>query len=218
MGEFSDGATHDSVPPSPPRWKGIQSLDLVHQFNERCFELLCEVAAADARPTSLPIVTENRELWLLLDLETRRKAARMPLVIMDAHFKEEAWWRRVAAVQPHEAETEGPSNGLPHGASEHLMHETTMFAWQTARWDRTVAQMSLGMSLSVAEVVAALTPQQIRALATRESQGIQVRWADDPRLWRDLLLAAKAGDEEKLAELHLHAKLSLCSELLATGK
>ncbi len=218
MSEFSNGATRDLAPPSPPRWKGIQSLDLVHQLNERCIELLCEVAAAAARPSTLPIVTENSELWVRIDPETRQRAARLPFVIVDAHFKDEAWWRRVTANRPPEAGTEEPSNGLPRQASEHLMHETTIFAWQTARWDRTVAQMSLGMSPSVADFIAALTPQQIRAIAARESQGIRVRWADDPRLWRDLLTAAKAGDGEKLAELHLYAKLLMCSDLAQLRK
>ncbi|MGH8240084.1 MAG: hypothetical protein ACREXP_24145, partial [Steroidobacteraceae bacterium] len=207
MNEFSDGATRESAPPSPPRWRGIQSLDLVHQLNERCIELLCDVAAADARHTILQIVTENRELWLRLEIEARRRVARMPFVIVDAKFKDAAWWRRVAESRTHEARAEEPSNGLPREASEHLMHETAMFAWQTARWDRTVAQMSLAMSPSVADVIAALTPQQVRAIAARESQCIRVRWADAPRFWRDLLMTAKAGDVEKLAELHLHAKL-----------
>jgi hypothetical protein len=42
---------------------------------------------------------------------------------------------------------------------------------------------------------------------------IEVRWANDPPFWRDLLLAAEAGSDEKLAELRLHAKLLLCGEL-----
>lgn len=221
MGEFSNGATRVPAPPSPPsppRWKGIQSLDLVYQLNERCLETLCEVAAPDARPTNLPIVTENRELWVHLEPGARQKAARVPFVIVDAHFKEQAWWRKITADGPHEAESEEPTSGLPREASEHLMHETTIFAWQTARWDKTVAQMSLGMSLSVADVIAALTPQQIRAIAARERQGVQVRWADDPRFWRDLLSAAKAGDDQKLAELHLHAKLLMTSELAQLRK
>lgn len=69
------------------------------------------------------------------------------------------------------------------------------------------------MSPSVTDVIGALTPQQIRAIATRESQAIRVRWANDPQFWRDLLIAAEAGDQKGLAALHLHAKLSLCSEL-----
>lgn len=93
------------------------------------------------------------------------------------------------------------------------MHETAMFAWQTARWDRTAAQMFLGMSSSVTDVIAALTPQQIRIIAAREPRAIRVRWADDPPLWRDLLAAASTGDQKRLATLHLHAKLLLASEL-----
>lgn len=214
MNAFSDDGTHDPARPAPPRWKGIQSLDLAYQLNERCIEMLCEVAAADAHSTALAIVTENRELLVSLDAETRQRAARMPFVIIDAHFKEETWWQRVATALPHGTRMEEPSNGLPREASEHLMHEAIMFAWQTARWDRTVAQVSLGMARPVAELIAALTPQKIRAIAARESQGIRVRWANDGRYWRDLLVCAKAGDDEKLAELHLHAKLLLCSELV----
>lgn len=218
MGESSDRATRDSAPPSPPRWKGIQSLGLVYQLNERCIGLLCEVAAADARHATLPIVTENRELWVHLELEARQRAARMPFMIVDAQFKSEAWWQRVAESRAADTEAEESFNGFPHEASEHLMHETIIFAWQTARWDRTVAQMSLGMSPPVAELIAALTPRQIRAIAARESQGIRVRWADDSRFWRDLLVAAKAQDDERLAELHLHAKLLLCGELAQLHK
>ena len=93
------------------------------------------------------------------------------------------------------------------------MQEIAMFAWQTARWDRTVAQLSLGMTASVVEVIAALTPKQVREISDRESQVIEVRWSNDPPLWRDLLLAAVAGNDEKMAELRLHAKLLLCGEL-----
>lgn len=92
------------------------------------------------------------------------------------------------------------------------MHETIMFAWQTARWDRTAAQISLGTSPSVTDVIAALTPQQIRVIATREAQAVRVRWANDSQFWRDLLVAANAADQKGLAALHLHAKLSVCSE------
>jgi hypothetical protein len=93
------------------------------------------------------------------------------------------------------------------------MHEVIMFAWQTARWDRTVAQLSLGMTPSVADTVAALTPQKVREIAARESQAVEIRWANNPVFWRDVLVAASEGSDERLAELHLHAKLLLCGEL-----
>jgi hypothetical protein len=214
MEESTDGATGEEAPPAPPRWKGIQSLDLVHQLNERCVGLLYDVAASGAPNVLLPMLTENQDLWVSLHEEARLSLARMPFVIVDAKFRNAAWWRRAAAEQENPNDvSEKTSNGLSREASEHLMHETIMFAWQTARWDQTAAQISLGMAPSVINVIAALTPQQIRVIASRESQAVRIRWANDPYFWRDLLVAAKAGEQKRLATLHLHAKLLLCSEI-----
>jgi hypothetical protein len=213
MSEATHGATPDPAPPIPPRWKGINSLDLVRQLNERCIELLCDLAVADARHTDFPILTGNREIWAGLEPEARNRAARMPFIVVDAKFSDDEWWRHAAQSRARAVGAEAPSNGLPHEASEQLMHEVTMFAWQTARWDRTVAQLSLGMTPSVAEIIAALTPQQVREIAAREEQVVEFRWANNAVFWRDLLVAATEGSDERLAELHLHAKLLLCGEL-----
>lgn len=212
MSEPRDGVSPEG-PPKPPRWKGVQSLDLVYQLNERCMELLSKVAASDACAAALPIVAENRDLWSRLECEPRRIAARLPFVVLDVHFADQGWWQRVTSSCSEQRASEARCKLLPPEASEQLMHETVMFAWQTARWDRTVAQMVLGMSRSVAELISSLTPRQILAIATRESQSIGVRWANDPRFWRDLLLAAQTGNDERLADVQLHAKLLFCSEL-----
>lgn len=199
--------------PAPPRWKGIRSLDLVYQLNERCIDLLYNLASDGAHGTTLPLITEHRELWTRMEPAARRAAARMPFVVTDARFRDEMWWRQMMEVRVDDAEPDARSNGLPREASEHLMHETTMLAWQTARWDHTVAQMSLVMSSSVVAIISALTPQQIRTIAARECHAIQVRWVDDVQFWLDLLMAAVSGDEDRLGDLRLHAKLLLCGEL-----
>lgn len=218
MEESARRAPRQPTQPSPPRWKGIRSLDLVYQLNERCIELLYELAANSAHDRSLPIITEHRDLWTRLEPAARQAVARMPFVITDAHFREEVWWRRVIEARADETESEAESNGLPREASEHLMHETTMLAWQTARWDHTVAQMSLAMSSSVAAIISALTPQQIRVICARECHAIRVRWADDVQFWLDLLTAAVTHDDDRLDDLRLHAKLLLCSELASSPK
>lgn len=209
----------DPAAPSPPRWKGAQSLELVHQLNERCIELLCDVAAAQPGGLSLACVADNRELWLQLDPRARRRGARLPFVIVDAHFMDEEWWRCISGSQLRVADriTE-TSNGLPRQASENLMHETIMFAWQSTRWDKTVAMLSFGMLRSVAETIASLTPQRVREIATCESSAVQVRWGGDSNFWRHLLLAAQADDLERLTELHMHAKLLLCNQLIESPK
>lgn len=207
------GPRHPAVPPAPPRWKGVRSLDLVYRLNERCIDLLYELAITGARDTTLSVITSHVEFWLRLEPAARQSMARMPFIIMDAYFQDEMWWRRVTDYGLDDAQTDAASNGLPREVSEHLMHETVMLAWQTARWDHTVAQMSLAMSPSVVAIVSALTPQQVRVISARECHAIRVRWVDDLQFWRDLLAAAALRDGDRLRQLHLHAKLLLCSEL-----
>jgi hypothetical protein len=197
---------------------------MVHRFNERCIELLCAVASSST-PGTAPAVAENREHWITLDLEARGRFAKMPFVIVDAHFKNADWWRRVArsAADPSLNERAGENlesnsaNGLPHDASKNLMHEAIMFAWQLVSSDRTTAIMAFGMLASVTEIIGELTPKDIREIATREHSAIAIRWADDVQLWRELLVAANAGDDNRLAALHLQVKLLLCGELPQDG-
>lgn len=91
--------------------------------------------------------------------------------------------------------------------------ETPPIFWQTARWDSIVAGMSFGMSRSVVRLISELTPHQIRTVASRESQAVQIRWADNIAFWEDLLVAANGGLDDKLDALQLEAKLMLVSEL-----
>lgn len=210
MDEFSGSLPRDAPPPAPPRWRGTQSLELVYQLNERSIDALCDVAIRNSPEVRLEVIAANRELWARLDADGRQAIARLPFLVLDAHFREEAWWRRAAEQMTRAVPQGGEGNDLPHELAEQLMHETTMFAWQTARWDKTVAQLSLGMTSGVVAIVATLTPQQIRVIATTQSEGIRVRWDDDVQFWRELLKAANAKEARKLAELHLLAKLRLC--------
>ena len=197
-------------PPTPPRWKGRDSLDLAYQLNHRFFTLMSELAkSSDA--DAWPLMTLDRELWRKLDAEAIARAARFPFVILDVHFTREAWWRdvingRVASATPHD---------WPASVSEQLMNETLIFAWHTAKWDKGVARLSLGMSPVVAELIAALTPQQLARISTRHSGAFRLRWQDDSDFWTRLLVAAGVGDDEGLADIHLHANLLLCGELSA---
>lgn len=209
----SDDTSHEAASATAPRWRRSQSLDLVHQLNEHCLELLAGVAAADAG-SGCPLVAANRDLWARLDSEARKRAAFMPFVILDLHFAKETWWRRVIDA-PATAMYEPASRiWLPPELSERLVQETLMFAWQMARSDRTAAQVSFAMRPAVAAMIGELTPGQVRGIASRTSGDIHVRWEEDDRFWRELLLAAEAGDHEAVTELHLHAKLLLLGPLI----
>lgn len=211
MEESSSSARSETPPPSPPRWKGVQSLDLVRQLNLRSVELLCRVA--ESCDTPLEAVALNRDAWIGAGRDARCSLAMLPFVLVDAHFMDAAWWRRVSAIDLHQHGAASGPNGLPDDASAELMQETMMFAWQTARWDRLAAQFLLGMSFRVANIIAGLTPQQVRTIAAGEPHAIRIRWDDDPLFWRDLLSAASMADHQRLATLQLTGKLRICSEL-----
>lgn len=217
MDDFNDPTTQElsnPTPPAAPRWKGARSRGLLCRLNERCMELLIDAAAANSPQTMLQALTENRKLWIRLDSQARERAAQMPFVIVDAQFNDDARWAGIAKGEP----VPVLANGLPKEISEALMLEVLMFAWQLAHADKRTAMMSLGMSSTVADTIAALTPQAIRDIALRECASLQLRWSHDLQFWRDFLLAAKNGDEEKLSELFLQANLLLCSELARVKK
>lgn len=197
-------------PPSPPRWKGRDSLDLVHQLNERCLKLLSETAATPGAG-NWPPVTHDPALWSKLDAEGIERAARFPFVILDVHFTNERWWREVIEG----ADVPAAPHDWPADVAGELMQETVIFAWHTAKWDRRVARLSLGMLPAVAESIAALTPRQLATISGQHSGALRMRWHDQPDFWTRLLVAARDGDEEALSEVHLHAKLLLSGELLA---
>jgi hypothetical protein len=199
--------------PTPPRWKGVQSLGPVHQFNERCLELFGDIAVSDDSEGRLSLIIEHRRLWIDMKVEARQRLARIPFVIADANFDDGDRWREIAAATAGSVRVQATSNGLPKEASENLMHELMMFAWQTACWEHSVALMCFGMVPSVISIISALTPHQIRTVASRESASVRVRWASDLQFWEDLLLAARSGDEKRLAALHLHGKLTLCGHI-----
>jgi hypothetical protein len=211
----SDDTSHEAASATAPRWRRSQSLELVHQLNEHCLGLLARLAAADNGGES-PFVSANRDLWARLGSEARRRAALMPFVVLDLHFANEAWWRRVIDAPASAVREPDVAQRLPPELSERLIQETLIFAWQMARSDRRAAQVLFAMRPSVAAMIGALTPGQVRDIASRRSGDIHVRWAEDGRFWRELLLAAEAGNEQAVAELHLHAKLLLLGPLIYT--
>jgi hypothetical protein len=194
-----------SQPPSPPRWKGLDSQELVYQLNARAFLLLKAAACA-----TLP-------LWSLEEAALRR-AARFPFLIVDVHFLDEAWWRQVLLNPP--GVPGDPLSLWPAEVAHKFMSEVLVFAWHTARWDRRVARLVLGMVPGVVEIVRDLTPQQLDTAAGLHSGALRLRWQGNEEFWTKLLTAARDSDEEVLADIHLHAKLLLSGELMArsTGK
>ena len=199
-------------PPTPPRWRGQESLDLAFEINQRALKLVSAWAAyPDTAAWSL--TAQDRKLWSMLDSEAIASAARFPFVILDVHFTDVEWWEGVIAGSLVSA----VSGAWPAPISQELMSETLIFAWHTAKWDWRVARLALGMSPTVATLIAGLTPQQLARVSKEYSGALRLRWADEKYFWTRILIAARDGEKDVLAETHLHAKLLLCGELISSS-
>ena len=183
---------------------------MVRQLNGRCIDWVRLLAERNNAAAGKSVV-ENRDLWLGLDVRHMSPLATLPFVIVDAHFTDISSWAGAVRGQ---IDVIDDSVGVPMlDATRELMDEVAMFAWQVVRWDRTTAQLSLGMTASVAELISSLGPQQMREISRSGAGWLQLRWRKDARFWRELLTAASQDDSRLLSVLSLHAKLRLCSDL-----
>lgn len=200
MSSYKRKEKDNAQPPTPPRWKGGDSLELVYRLNERILTLLKGGA------------TQHRELWSGLSAEAIQRAARFPFLIVDVNFLDEAWWHSVLG------NSQGPvgqgSCLWTPDAAQKLTNEVLVFAWHTARWDRRVARLVLGMVPSVVEIFRGLTPQELDAVSGLRGGTLRLRWQEEQEFWTRLVRAARDGEMEALVDIHLHAKLLLSGELM----
>jgi hypothetical protein len=196
-----------NLPPPIPtyEWRGVHALKRIHALNERCLEVMAQLARAERERTNVEIIDRLRSLWRGMDMLACRRAARAPILLVDVHFRSEEWWRWARDARS------GHRRGLlvrpcfpPRMASE-LMRETLMLAWSTAGVDRATAFVLLGMTPSVGSIIAELGPQDVERIAARHSGHLRPRWEDCPAFWRKLLKTACDADEDSLRDVHLHS-------------
>jgi hypothetical protein len=205
MNEFKAELEAGDNSPSPTQWKGAPAIQLAHQLNEQCVDLLCSLATGPPSKLQRPFLVSNRDLWGRLDAEARRRLATFPFVIVDFNFGVESWWQEQSHVKPVYREITVVSNAMPSTPWECLALEALMFAWQVAREDRRVAHMVFGMAPAVTSVIAALSMQQVRTIAVQSAQVMRVRWDDKPKFWRELLAAARETEDDDFLALKNHA-------------
>lgn len=211
MKDVSKERVADGRKLSGHRWTGARSIGLAQELNEQVIELCCEMALEAVPGSPLPLVAMHRDLWGRLDPISRKRLSRFPFVLIDLRFGDVAWWHTAAGSGANARDHF--TGAAPATRWDGLSLETLMFGWQAAREDRSVASMLFAMPRPVADYIATLTMQQVRMLAVESAQYLRVRWDNDPRLWRELLIAARE-DEAALEVLRREAMLRFCGELI----
>lgn len=197
-------------------WRGAQTIRRVHALNERCLELLTQIARTDRQKISIPIVHMHRALWRGLNATSRRRAARMPFLLVNVNFQSAPWWCAAQNPSPQRRQARIQNTAIAGKVAGELMRETLMLAWSTATFDRGIASVLLGMSPAVTSIVTELGPQDVERIASRYRQHLCPRWQDFPAFWGKLLTAARDGNDDAIQECRLHGVQLIGGELLSS--
>ena len=195
------------------RWLADGSLDSVADINVQCLEYLAAMAAGP-RHACPALFAGQQASWGELTAGARARLAGSPYLLADAGFDDEARWqameqrvvqdlppRMVAAVFV------GPGAG-------DFIRRVLVFGWHLARANRQLARVVLGMSPGVAARIAALRLQDLDWLAHNRPGWVRPRWEAQPRVWRNLLLAAGNPDGERLTQVSLRGLQLMAANVL----
>ncbi|MFO7277099.1 MAG: hypothetical protein DIU56_008715 [Pseudomonadota bacterium] len=196
-------------------WLRPETLESLAELNEQCLELLCDQARAEHAPAAQPLLTELSDLWKTFDAAARRRAATCPYLIVDAGFADARRWSWARGQEVHD----GPGALAPAfftvPRAPHVTRLVFTYAWHLARSPGPAARLLLGMSARCAELIAGCSLRHIAELAERYPEWLQPRWPSRVMVWRELLIASIAEDEEALERARLRGVQLLAAELRA---
>jgi hypothetical protein len=192
-------------------WLSDDTLASLRELNERCLELLAEQAAVRGSGGS-QLLRQVADLWRILDTAARRRAAACPYLLLDAGFADAARWRAPHAPQVGDGEHEGYTAWFTVPAALEVARQVFTYAWYLARSQPAAARLLLGMPAPTALLLAQHTLGQIQALGACRAAWLRPRWPARVEAWRELLLAAAAGETQALERARLHGLTLLAGE------
>jgi hypothetical protein len=191
-------------------WLRAGTLESLVELNELCLGLIAEQAAAHGA-TGSALLRQVGELWCGLDAPARRRAAACPYLLLDAGFGDTARWRAAAAPRVGDAAGSYAAFFTVPAAAE-LAQLVFTYAWHLARSQATAARLLLGMPPGSALAIGRCTLRQIHTLAAGHPQWLKPRWPARVAVWRELLLAAAAGETLALERIRLRGLTLLAGE------
>src|SRR5690606_37097822 len=173
--------------------------------------------AATGAPQGPAMLAAQAALWTSLPERARQRLADSPWLLVDAGFDDLPRWRSLEQrmVQDLPATYAEPAfvgNGVGDFISQVLM-----LGWHLARADPQLARLVLGMSAACAERVGQLRLHDLYWLALHRPGWVRPRWERQPRVWRQLLLAASSPGSSPLTRVGLRGLQLMAAGVVAPG-
>jgi hypothetical protein len=192
-------------------WLRPGTLDTVLELNEQGLALLAEQGAARGR-AACPLLREVAELWRMLDPEARHRAAGCPYLLLDAGFADPPRWRVCVPGQVGDSAPFAYAAFFTVPTAAEMARLVFTCAWHLARSEPAAARLLLGMPAATAALISGYTLRQIQLLAERRLDWLRPRWPARAEVWRDLLIAAAAGEGPALERARLRGLTLLAAE------
>ena len=192
-------------------WLHPETLESLVELNELCLGLFAEQAAVRCAQPSL-LLRQVGELWRVLDIAARRRAAACPYLLVDAGFADPQRWRRPAPLGVGDTGEAAYSTFFTVPGTTEVARLVFTYAWHLARAHGAAARLLLGMSAPCAALIGHLSLRQLHSLAETHQAWLKPRWPARVQVWRELLLAAASGEAPVLERARLHGLTLLAAD------
>jgi hypothetical protein len=197
----------------PYEWVSMRSLEVARRLNIRCLELLARLAKAGHE--GLEIARHHRDLWMQFDSRAGERAARIPVVLLDCHFRRLDWWDRVIRQNGQPVTNSNTLPCIPAEDAGPVLREILVEGRTIAISEPRAASLILGASPGTVSLIAKLTSMDIDRISIECANELRPRWEDKVAFWRNLLVAALGDADDALSEVSFHSLQLLGGELMA---
>lgn len=164
------------------------------EINESALTLLTEIARdAAADPGDFTLAYRARQLLRQTSPAERTQLARIPALLVDVEFRRADWWKSTAThctptrTRIHTANPMGTRDLHHRRRLRTLARAALAYVWDVVQQDRPGAQIVVGTSTAVMDVIASVGPQHMQRIADQALWDLRPRWHDCPSIWEHLL-------------------------------
>ena len=202
-------------------WLPSQGVDPapLAELNAECLgQLVVRAIDSDNKDDNagLPVLLSSlRPQWASLPSHAVRRLAAAPFSLFDAGFSSAPRWLELRTRGVHELPQRVEPAFFPDDMARGITRRMLVYGWHLARSRPRAACLVFGSTMASVESLAACSLVSLEAAADRNAEALRPRWSNQLGFWRELLLAASAGADQRLHELLLGGVQRLAAETLA---
>jgi hypothetical protein len=178
--------------------------EALFEINERCLELMVQVASGSTRGMH-PLLYGVRGPLSQLTPAARRRAARSRILLVNIRFQDVGYWKTLTSVSQRPTAPNKIHACFPRRTAADLSRSILTLAWHALLASPEVAGLVFGMHREVAKIISDMRIADLEQIAKSQFDELTPRWADLSMVWKDLLHAAQENTPNVCRIVALHS-------------